>query len=141
MLGCASRLAAGWETAPLACQRQPTTAGMGIAGPRYGCPGHTSDEQLNGIVQQVLHTFRGGVFLMSSGYVPLLQYERSKSVKSACPLAFSNMFSGFRSLQRAVAVPQLSFREACTSEQLSSNSPPRGGHTLICCRTRAMNRA
>ncbi len=36
---------------------------------------------------------------MSSGKVPLLQYDRSKSVRSACPLAFSRMFSGFKSLR------------------------------------------
>lgn len=34
----------------------------------------------------------------SRGVVPLVQKDRSKSVSSACPLALSRMFSGFRSL-------------------------------------------
>lgn len=36
----------------------------------------------------------------SRGVVPLVQKDRSKSVSSACPLALSRMFSGFRSLGR-----------------------------------------
>jgi hypothetical protein len=34
----------------------------------------------------------------SRGVVPFVQKDRSKSVSSACPLALSRMFSGFRSL-------------------------------------------
>lgn len=43
----------------------------------------------------------GTALRCSRGLVPSVQKDRSKSVSSACPLALSRMFSGFRSLHTA----------------------------------------
>jgi len=45
----------------------------------------------------------GAAVRCKRGVVPLVQKDRSKSVSSACPVALSRMFSGFRSLRQTEA--------------------------------------